>query len=110
MKNVTPTGLVIHPGDAEEIDLTQDGNDRYYFAGPQASGASPIWSVPAVVTPAIAAGTAWLRDFAGSAAILSREEARLDFSEALGLKENTVTFRAELRMGFGILRRSRSWR
>jgi hypothetical protein len=34
----------------------------------------------------------------------SREEARLDFTEALGFKKNEITFRAELRMGFGVLR------
>jgi hypothetical protein len=34
----------------------------------------------------------------------SREEARPDFTEALGFKKNEITFRAELRMGFGILR------
>lgn len=43
-------------------------------------------------------------DFAGSARIFAREEARLDYTEALGFKQNNVTFRAEMRMGFGVLR------
>jgi HK97 family phage major capsid protein len=42
--------------------------------------------------------------FAGSARIFAREDARLDFTEALLFKRNQVTFRAELRMGLGVLR------
>jgi HK97 family phage major capsid protein len=63
----TPTGLVIHPNDAEDLDLTTDDTGRYYFAGPARSGASPVWSTPTVVTPSIAEGTALMGDFAGSA-------------------------------------------
>lgn len=101
---IQPTGLLLHPTNAEEIDLTVDLDGRYYFSGPQASGASPVWSVPVVVTPTIEVGTALMGDFKGSARIFSREEAALDFTEALGFKENTVTFRAELRMGLAVLR------
>jgi HK97 family phage major capsid protein len=102
--NVEPTGLVINPADAEVLDLLTDGEVRGYWGGPVQSGSSPVWSVPVVVTPVIAAGAALMGDFAGSARIFSREEAVVDFTEALGFKSNTVTFRAEARVGVGVLR------
>lgn len=98
------SGAVVHPNDAEALDLATDDTGRFYFMGPRASGASPVWSVPVAVTPAIDEGVALMCDFASSAVIFQREDARLDFTEALGFKTNQVTFRAELRMGLGILR------
>jgi HK97 family phage major capsid protein len=104
LESFEPTAMVMHPNDGESLDLTQDGNQRYYFAGPAASGASPVWSVPVVLTPAMTPGTAIMGDFAGGSRIFSRQEATIDFTEALLFKQNKVTFRAELRMGFGVLR------
>lgn len=46
LQSIAPTGIVMHPTDAEGLDLAKDGQSRYYFAGPQESGASPVWSIP----------------------------------------------------------------
>lgn len=104
LEHFVATGLILHPNDAEALDLVVDGEQRYFFGGPSESGPPRIWSVPVVRTVAMTAGIALLGDFRAGAIIWSRETARVDSSEALGFKENLVTFRAELRLAFGILR------
>jgi HK97 family phage major capsid protein len=57
-KYVKADFLAVSLEDAEALDLAADGIDRFYFAGPQGSGSSPLWSVPVVANDAIPAGTA----------------------------------------------------
>jgi hypothetical protein len=101
---VVPNGLVLHPNDAEGLDLATDDQDRFYFLGPRAAGASPVWSVPVVSTPAMPAGQGLLGDFNQAVIYTKDDQAMIDFTNALGFKSNEVTFRAEQRMGLGILK------
>jgi HK97 family phage major capsid protein len=43
-----PTAYVLNPLDWETIDLTQDGQDRYFFGGPAAMGQKRLWGLPVV--------------------------------------------------------------
>jgi HK97 family phage major capsid protein len=104
LENFVPDALVISPTDAEALDLTVDGQSRFYFARPQQSGADPVWSVRTVTSPVVPNGTAWMGDFGNGARIFSREQATLEMDPYSRFSENLITFRAELRMAFGVLR------
>lgn len=58
------TAMVIHPLDFERIALSKDKNGAYLGAGPfVATISNSVWSIPAVVTTAIAQGTALVGAF-----------------------------------------------
>ena len=54
-----------------------------------------------MLSPVIAAGTALVGDFA-RCRLWVREDAVVSMTESLGFKTNTVDFRAEERVGFGV--------
>ena len=55
---MTPDFVAVSLEDGEALDLTVDGINRFYFAGPKETGASPVWSVRAIVNDAVPTGTA----------------------------------------------------
>ena len=56
------TGIVLNPIDAEELDLMQDGNQRFFGAGPFGAGPRTLWGRPYVTAPSIPVGTALVGD------------------------------------------------
>lgn len=105
---VTPTGYVINPLDAESFDLLQDGQGRYYFGGPSASGgANPLWGLPVVQSEAVPQGTGWLADWS-KAILWDREESSLSVTDSHAdfFVRNLVAILAEMRAGFGVIQPS----
>ena len=42
------TAMVVHPNDAETLDLIRDDEGRFYFGGPIDGGVQRVWRVPVV--------------------------------------------------------------
>jgi len=102
---VNPTALVLNPADAERIDLAQDGNDRYYYGGPQALGQRTIWGVPVVESESQATGTGLLGDFS-KAVVWDREQTTVTMTDSHAdfFIRNLVAVLAEERLAFGVTR------
>jgi HK97 family phage major capsid protein len=102
---VNPTALVLNPSDAEAIDLTKDGQDRYYYGGPSAIGQRTLWGVPVVESETQAAGTGLLGDFS-KAVLWDREQTTVTMTDSHSdfFVRNLVAILAEERLAFGVTR------
>lgn len=102
---VNPTALVLNPADAEAIDLAQDGNDRYYYGGPQAIGQRTVWGVPVIESEAQTAGVGLMGDF-GKAVLWDREQTTVTMTDSHAdfFIRNLVAVLAEERLAFGVTR------
>jgi HK97 family phage major capsid protein len=74
------TGIVLHPNDATEIDLTKDGDGNYIKSDPNHLSAATLWGRPIVETTAISAGTFLVGDFVSAATLYDREDPRIDIA------------------------------
>jgi len=102
-----PTAWLLHPADNEMIDLLKDGENRFYFGGPFASGNQTLWGRPRVECEAIPEGTALLGDFS-KAVLWDREQASIQVSDSHNdfFIRNMVAILAEQRAAFGVIRPS----
>lgn len=102
-----PTAWLLHPNDNETIDLLKDGDNRYYFGGPFASGGQTLWGYPRVECEAVTEGQAILGDFR-KAVIWDREQASIQVSDSHSdfFIRNMVAVLAEMRAAFGVIRPS----
>lgn len=115
LKGVTPTGWVLHPNDAERIDLL-----RFPWGGAAAAdagflldgyqntnaGSANVFgpTAPRVVSPSVPEGTAVLGDWA-QLRLYVREDVRLDIDAGGVLfTQNQAIVRAEARVGVGVLK------
>jgi HK97 family phage major capsid protein len=102
-----PTGIVLHPSDWEEIELTKDENGQYLIAVSVAMGGEPkVWRMPIVDTPAIAAGTALVGAFGTGAQLYDREQASIRISEQHSdfFIRNAIVILAEQRLALAVKR------
>ena len=100
--------VLINPEDDAEIDLMQDGEDRFYGPGPFASGTPTLWGVPRVLSQHIDPGTAILGDFR-QMALLDYEGLSVNaFNQHKDFAQRNLTYvRAELRAAQVIWRPNR---
>jgi HK97 family phage major capsid protein len=94
---ITPSIMLLAPEDAEAIDLVQDGQDRYYFNGPQGAGGSPIWSVPVLVTDAAVQGSALLMNPSAGLRQYVRDTGQFDIDPYTNFDTNETRCRLESR-------------
>jgi len=102
-----PTGVVMHPNDWEDIELSKDDNGQYLVAVSVALGGTPrLWRIPVVDTPAIAEGTALVGAFGTAAQIYDREQASIRISEqhADFFVRNAIVILAEQRLALAVKR------
>jgi HK97 family phage major capsid protein len=102
-----PTGVILHPNDWEDIELTKDLNGQYLVAVSVALGGEPrIWRIPVVETPAIAEGTALVGAFGTGAQLYDREQASIRISEqhADFFVRNAIVVLAEQRLALAVKR------
>jgi HK97 family phage major capsid protein len=99
------TAYLLHPTDWETLDLTQDGEERYYFGGPSALGNPRLWGLPVIENERVAVGTGAVGDFR-QLILWDREQAsiRMSDSHADFFTHNAVAILAELRAAFAVLR------
>jgi HK97 family phage major capsid protein len=100
-----PTAIVMHPNDAETLDLLKDDQGRYYFGGPIDGGTQRVWRVPVVESETIDEGTGLMGDFR-KAVIWDREESSIQVSDSHDdfFIRNMVAILAEMRAAFGVIR------
>ena len=102
-----PTGIVMHPNDWEDIELTKDDNGQYLVAVSVAMGGEPkLWRIPIVETPAIPEGTALVGAFGTGAQLYDREQASIRISEqhADFFVRNAIVVLAEQRLALAVKR------
>ncbi|XBH21606.1 phage major capsid protein [Jonesiaceae bacterium BS-20] len=96
--NTEASLVLLNPRDAEELDLLQDDQGRYYSNGPFGSGPSTIWGIPRATSSKITRGTALLGDLA-SVHLLERDGLKIEaFNQNEDDARNNLTYiRAEAR-------------
>ena len=102
-----PSGIVLHPNDWEDIELTKDANGQYLIAVSVAMGGEPrVWRMPIVDTPAIAEGTALVGAFGTGAQLYDREQASIRISEQHSdfFIRNAIVVLAEQRLALAVKR------
>ncbi len=102
-----PTGVVLHPNDWEDIELTKDSNGQYLVAVSVALGGTPrLWRIPVVDTPAMPEGTALVGAFGTGAQLYDREQASIRISEqhADFFVRNAIVVLAEQRLALAVKR------
>jgi len=102
-----PTGVVLHPNDWEDIELTKDTNGQYLVAVSVALGGEPrIWRIPVVETPAMTEGTALVGAFGTGAQLYDREQANIRISEQHSdfFVRNAIVVLAEQRLALAVKR------
>jgi len=102
-----PTAWLLHPADNEMIDLLKDGENRFYFGRPFASGNQTLWGLPRVECEGVPEGTALLGEFR-KAVIWDREKASIQVSDSHSdfFIRNMIAILAEQRAAFGVIRPS----
>lgn len=102
-----PTGIVLHPNDWEDIELTKDSQGQYLVAVSVAMGGEPrVWRMPVVDTPAINEGTALVGAFGTGAQLYDREQASIRISEQHSdfFVRNAIVILAEQRLALAVKR------
>ena len=102
-----PTGVVLHPNDWEDIELTKDGNGAYVVAVSVAMGGEQkLWRIPVVDTPAMTEGQALVGAFGTGAQLYDREQASIRISEqhADFFVRNAIVILAEQRLALAVKR------
>lgn len=102
-----PSGVVMHPNDWEDIELTKNEQGTYLMAVSIQQGAEArIWRLPIIETPAIDEGTALVGAFGTGAQIYDRESASIRIAEqhADFFIRNAIVILAEERLAMAIKR------
>ena len=102
-----PTGVVMHPNDWEDIELTKATDGQYLVAVSVALGGEPrVWRLPVIETPAIAEGTALVGAFGTGAQLYDREQANIRVSEQHSdfFVRNAIVILAEQRLALAVKR------
>lgn len=104
---VNPNAILMNPADAETVDLTKDQQNRYYYGGPQSTGALTMWGLPVVESETQTAGSATLGDWA-KAVIWDREQSTISMTDSHDdfFVRNLVAILAEERLAFAVIRPS----
>lgn len=102
-----PTAWVFNPADWETVELLQDGDNRYYYGGPQNQGPPRLWGIPVVESFHVAAGAAWLANWR-KAVLWDREQASITMTDSHDdwFIRNMIAILAEMRAAFGLIRPS----
>jgi len=102
-----PSGVVLHPNDWEDIELTKDSFGQYLIAISVALGGEPkVWRLPIVETPAMTEGVALVGSFGQGAQLYDREQASIRISEqhADFFIRNAIVILAEQRLALAVKR------
>ena len=107
-----PSGIVVNPSDWEIFRLAKDLNEQYYGGGPFTAAygnsgglaANSLWSLPVVVTAAIAEGTLLVGAFKTGAQIFRRSDITIEATNSHGdnFVYDVTVLRAESRLALAV--------
>lgn len=106
LTNYQADGIVLHPNDWEDIELTKGSDQHYIWINVVLGGEQRLWRVPVVATQAITEGTAAVGAWGLASTIYDREDANVRVAEqhADFFVENMVAILAEERLAHVIER------
>ena len=102
-----PTGMILHPNDMEDIELTKDDENRHIMVMSVSLGAEArLWRLPMVSTPAITEGFALVGSFGVGATLYDRMEGSIRIAEQHSdfFIRNAVAVLAEERLALAVKR------
>lgn len=102
-----PTGIIVHPNDMEDIELTKDAEERHLMVMSVSLGAEArLWRLPMVMTPAITEGYALVGSFGIGATLYDRMEGNIRVAEQHSdfFIRNAVAILAEERLALAVKR------
>jgi len=99
-------GIVMHPSDWADIELTKTDDGAYLFANPQGGSEPRLWRLPVVETAAMTVDKFMTGAFQLGAQIFDREDANVEISteDSDNFRKNLVTIRAEERLALAVYR------
>ena len=99
-------GIVLHPSDWADIELTKTSDGAYLFSNPQNAVGKRLWGRPVVDTQAMTVDKFLVGAFGTGAQIFDREDANVEISteDSDNFRKNLVTIRAEERLALAIYR------
>lgn len=99
-------GIVMHPSDWADIELTKTNEGAYLFANPQGGSDPRLWRLPVVETQAMTIDKFLVGAFALGSQIFDREDANVEISteDSDNFRKNLVTIRAEERLASVVYR------
>lgn len=102
-----PTGMILHPNDMEDLELTKDDENRHIMVMSVSMGADArLWRLPMVATPAITEGFCLLGSFGIGATLYDRMEGNIRVAEQHSdfFIRNAVAILAEERLALAVKR------
>ena len=106
---LTPTGIVINPGDWANIQLAKNAQGNYLGAGPWAAPQNPvIWGISVAPTPAEPASIGLVGAFMTASQLFRKGPMRVEASNSHPdfFVKNLVAIRAEERLALAVYRES----
>lgn len=99
-------GIVMHPSDWADIELTKTDEGAYLFANPQGGVEPRLWRLPVVETQAMTVDKFLTGAFQLGAQIFDRQDATVEISteDSDNFRKNLVTIRAEERLALAVYR------
>lgn len=99
------TGFLLNPYDWEELDLTKDGENRYYWGGPLAMGQKVLWGLPVIESEVIPQGTFYTGDLK-QMVVWDRQDPSVYITDSNRdhFERNIIDILYEGRWAFGVLR------
>jgi HK97 family phage major capsid protein len=100
------SGIVLHPSDWADIELTKTTDGAYLFANPQGMSGQRLWGLPVVDTQAMTVDKFLVGAFNIGAQIFDRETASVEASteDSDNFRKNLVTILAEERLALAVYR------
>lgn len=102
-----PSGIVVHPYDWEDIELTKGADEHYAIAMNVTVGAEArLWRMAVVDSPAIAEGTGLVGAFGLGAQLYDRQQANIRIAEQHAdlFVRNAIAILAEERLALAVKR------
>lgn len=103
--HVVPTGYLMNPVDAEQLDLAAMNTGQYLNGSPFTGGQGrTLWGLPVIESEAVAAGTPWCAAW-NRGVIFDRQQSTMTMTDSHAdfFMRNLVQILAELRLAFVVL-------
>lgn len=106
LADLPATGIVLHPSDWTSMMSVKDSQGAYLLGNPSAQVAPTLFGLPVAQSKAMTAGTFLVGDFATSATLYDRWEARVELSSEHSdfFTRNLLAILAEERIGLAVKR------